>query len=170
MKKVFIGGSRRLSRLNKKIMERATNIVANGYGVLIGDANGADKAMQKFFADKNYDNVIVYCTGEICRNNLGNWHTKNIVSNRKTKDFQYYTIKDKRMSDDADYGFMLWDGKSKGTLNNIINLLLQKKSILVYFSLSKEFMTIKNFSDLENLLKKCDPTIINKCNHDLTGC
>ena len=71
------------------------------------------------------------------------------------------------MSDDADYGLMLWDGKSKGTLNNIINLLLQKKSVLVYFSSSKEFMTIKNFSDLESLLKKCDPAIIQKMNRDL---
>ena len=167
MKRVFIGGSRRLSRLNKKIMDRANNILTNGYEVLIGDANGADKAMQKFFADKNYINVIVYCTGDVCRNNLGNWHTKNIESNRKTKDFQYYTIKDRHMSDDADYGLMLWDGKSKGTLNNIINLLLQKKSVLVYFSSSKEFMTIKNFSDLESLLKKCDPAIIQKMNRDL---
>ncbi len=167
MKKVFFGGSRKLSRLNRTIRERADNIVANNFEVLIGDANGADKAMQKYLSDKGHKKVIVYCMGNICRNNLGKWQTTTVTSNRNKKDFSYYTAKDKEMSEQADYGFMLWNGKSKGTLNNIINLLQFNKHVLVYFSLSKEFFTLKNSSDLENLLQKCDPPTVQRFNHML---
>jgi len=40
------------------------------------------------------------------------------------------------MVKDTDYGFMIWDTKSKGTLNNIVNLLREKKTVIVYVSLS----------------------------------
>jgi len=167
MKKVFIGGSRKLNRLNRAIKERADNIVGQDFQILIGDANGADKAIQKYLAEKAYKNVIVFCMGDTCRNNLGNWQTKAIPSNRNKKDFGYFAVKDKEMSEQADYGFMLWDGKSKGTLNNIINTLQHNKYVLVYFSPSKEFFTLKSSSDLEHLLQKCDQSAVQRFNHTL---
>jgi hypothetical protein len=167
MTKVFFGGSRKLSSLNRAIRQRADNIVAKGFEVLIGDANGADKAMQKYLAGKGYKNVIVFCMDGACRNNLGNWRTKIVISNRDKKDFSYFAAKDKEMSEQADYGFMLWDGGSKGTLNNIINLLQSNKYVLVYFSPSKEFFTLKSPSQLENLLRKCDPITVQRFNHSL---
>jgi hypothetical protein len=162
MTKVFFGGSRKLSRLNHAITERADNIVAKGFEVLIGDANGADKAMQKYLAERGYQNVIVFCMDGICRNNIGGWHTKVVTSKSEKKDFSYFAAKDKEMSEQADYGFMLWDGRSKGTLNNIINLLQRNKYVLVYFSPSKVFFTLKNGSDLQNLLRKCDPITVKR--------
>lgn len=42
MKMVFIGGSRRLSKINKDIRQRIDNIINNRYTILIGDANGID--------------------------------------------------------------------------------------------------------------------------------
>jgi len=167
MTKVFFGGSRNLSRLNRVIRERADNIVAKGFEVLIGDANGADKAMQQYLVGKGYKNVVVFCMGHTCRNNLGNWQTKVVTSKRDKMDFSYFAEKDREMSNHADYGFMLWDGRSKGTLNNIINLLQCSKYVLVYFSPSKEFLTLKKPSDLENLLQKCDPTTVQRFNHTL---
>lgn len=167
MTKVFIGGSRKLSRLNRAIRERADNIVAKGFKILIGDANGADKAMQKYLAEKGYKNVMVFCMSGTCRNNLGNWQTKTVSPNRDKKDFMYFAAKDKEMSEQADYGFMLWDGESKGTLNNIINLLQDNKSVLVYFFPGKEFFTLKSPSQLENLLQKCDPMTVHRFNHTL---
>jgi len=167
MKKVFFGGSRKLSRLNRTIRERADNIVAQDFQVLIGDANGADKAMQKYLAEKGYKNVIVFCMDDTCRNNLGNWQIKAVTSNRRKKDFSYFAAKDKEMSQQADYGFMLWDGKSKGTLNNIINTLQRNRYVLAYFSPSKEFFTLKNSSDLKHLLQKCDQTAVQRFNHTL---
>jgi hypothetical protein len=167
MTKVFFGGSRKLSRLNCAIKERADNIVAKGFEVLIGDANGADKAMQKYLAEKGYQNVIVFCMDGTCRNNIGRWRTKVVTSNSEKKDFGYFAAKDKEMSEQADYGFMLWDGRSKGTLNNIINLLQCNKYVLVYFSRSKVFFTLKNRTDLQNLLQKCDPTTVKRFNRTL---
>jgi hypothetical protein len=165
MKKVFIGGSRKLGRLNRAIKERADNIVGQDFQILIGDANGADKAVQQYLAEKGYKNVIVFCMGDTCRNNIGKWETKAIASHRNKKDFSYFAVKDKEMSEQADYGFMLWDGKSKGTLNNIVNTLQRNKYVLVYFSPSKEFVTLKSPSDLEHLLQKCDQVAVQRFNH-----
>jgi hypothetical protein len=130
-------------------------------------SNGADKAMQKYLAEKGYQNVIVFCMDGISRNNIGSWHTKVVTSKSEKKDFGYYAAKDKEMSEEADYGFMLWDGRSKGTLNNIINLLQRNKYVLVYFSPSKVFFTLKNGSDLQNLLRKCDPITIKRFDRTL---
>ena len=153
--KVFIGGSRRISRLNTAVKKRLQNIIDQTFTVLIGDANGADKAIQKFFAEKGYNEVIVYCSGYKCRNNLGGWPTINIDVKKKLKGIAFYMIKDKRMADEADYGFMLWDGKSAGTLNNILNLLRQQKNLLLYFSPNKQFLTISSLHQLNDILNFC---------------
>ena len=167
MNKVFFGGSRRLSRLNRAVKGRADNIIAKGFKILIGDANGADKAMQQYLAEKGYENVVVFCMEHSCRNNIGNWQIKVVASNRNTKDFFYYATKDKEMSKQANYGFMLWDGMSKGTLNNIINLLERDKYVLVYFSPSEEFITIKTYSDLEHLLRRFNLKTVQRFNQTL---
>jgi len=57
-----------------------------------------------------------------------------------------------KMSQEAAYGLVMWDGKSIGSLNNILNLLKQKKKALVYFSPSKEFHSIESRRDLAALL------------------
>ena len=82
------------------------------FTVLIGDANGADKAMQSYFAAKGYQNVIVYCMDDRCRNNVGDWPTKQVTANRQKKGFAYYATKDEEMAQAASYGFMIWDGRS----------------------------------------------------------
>src|SRR5438093_6968396 len=114
MTKVFIGGSRKIVKINKAIRERADEIIKKGYLVLIGDANGADKSMQAYFAEKHYRQVIVFCSGKLCRNNLGEWDIRPIESERTEKDFKFYAAKDLEMSKEATYGLMLWDGKSSG--------------------------------------------------------
>ena len=162
MIKVFFGGSRKIGRLNQAIKECADNIIANEYLILLGDANGADKAMQEYLDEKKYKNVLVFCMGNVCRNNVGNWETRNVHSNSNKKDFDYYSTKDLLMSKEADYGFMLWDGKSKGTLNNILNLCEYNKKVLVYSSLSKNFYTVENEQDVWKLLEHCEPELVRK--------
>ena len=71
MDSVFVAGSRALSKLNVPVKERLDNIIAKQLTVLVGDANGADKAVQRHLAERHYEHVFVYCT-EVCRNNLGN--------------------------------------------------------------------------------------------------
>lgn len=165
---VFIGGSRRISRLNETIRSRADNMVRKGLKVLIGDANGIDRAMQQHFASKEYKNVVVYCMAGHCRNNVGNWPTQHISADHHRKDFAYYATKDHEMAKEASCGFMIWDGKSKGTLNNILNLLLQQKKVVAYFSPDKECHTLRSLDDLQKLLGKCSNVDRHKFERELS--
>ena len=156
MKKVFIGGSRRLSRLNNKVTQTLDRLIERELTIIIGDANGADKAVQSYLSKKQYRNVIVFCMQNHCRNNLGNWESRQIGSDQKFKNFEYYATKDLAMADETDYGLMLWDSESKGTLNNIVNLLMRNKQVVVYFSPKKNLYQLNNINDISKLLSKCD--------------
>ena len=113
MTSVFVAGSRALSRLNPKVRERLDNIMKQNFTVLVGDANGADKAVQRHLAKCGYREVLVYCM-ETCRNNAGQWRTRPHTAKPGSKrDRHYYGIKDSAMAEDATCGFMLWDGESK---------------------------------------------------------
>jgi hypothetical protein len=156
MIKVFFGGSRRLGRLNQQVKNRASGLIEEGFLVLVGDANGADKAIQQFLADRAYPHVIVFHTGASCRNNLGRWSTRPIAVERKERDFSYYAAKDLAMSQEADYGFMIWDGESAGTVNNVLNLLERGKKVVVYISPRKEFLTLRTTADAAKLVDYVD--------------
>jgi|SRR5437016_13484662 len=157
MKKVFFGGSRRLGRLNEQVRTRAEKMMSEGLQVVVGDANGADKAIQKFFADRQYSNVLVFFSGESPRNNIANWQTQAVKVDRTKRDFKFHTAKDLAMCEAADYGFMMWDGESQGTVNNILNLLERGKKVVVYHSPAREFLTFRSPADAEELLRRIAP-------------
>ncbi len=142
MNTIFIGGSRQISRLPAEIMDRLKKIMASQHCVLVGDANGADKAVQKFFADATYGNVTVFCTGEKFRNNLGNWPTHHVEPPKGAKGFQFYAAKDREMAAKADFGLMIWDGKSSGTLLNILRLARAGKISVLYNAPEKKSFNI----------------------------
>lgn len=168
MNSVFVAGSRGISRLNPEIRERLDNILKQNLTILVGDASGADKAVQKHLAISRYSKVEVYCM-DVCRNNIGNWQTHRHVAELGSKrDRYYYGIKDMAMARDADCGFMLWDGKSKGTLTNIINLLNVGKKTLLYLSSKRQFLKLSSFEELQEVLLATgitDPSLISKCSH-----
>jgi hypothetical protein len=152
MVSVFIAGSRAVSKLNSKVTERLDNIVRQEFTVLIGDANGADKAVQRYLASRHYPNVVVYCM-EVCRNNVGRWPTRQHEAEPGSRrDRYYYGIKDLAMAKGASCGFMLWDGESKGTLANVVNLLNLHKKTLLYISPRKLFLTLDRPDDLHRAL------------------
>lgn len=160
MTTVFLSGSRQLSRLNAPIKDRINNMIAKGFRVFVGDANGADKAMQKFLSDARYSNVVVFCAGETCRNNIGEWDIKKVSVDSRLKGRDFYAAKDKEMASKADYGFVLWDGKSAGAISNVFELLKHSKQVVIYFSPEKDFYTISHLNDAKALLKKCNPADI----------
>ena len=165
---VFIGGSRAVSRLNAAIVERLDDLIQKKCQIFIGDANGADKAVQQHFADRNYRNVTVFCMGT-CRNNVGDWDFRRIEAHSSRKDFMYYATKDITMAREAKCGVMLWDGKSKGTLHNILNLIAANKKVLVYFSPEKAFHKLSTPEDVDSLLSRCDPDEIERIQHSLAA-
>lgn len=139
--KVFIAGSRQLSRLTSDVMRRIDTMVEKRFTILVGDANGADKAVQQHLAERGYRNVVVHCMAGKCRNNVGSWPAREIAAAPGARGFAYYSTKDQAMVDDAAYGLMLWDGESKGTLNSVINMIRQSKPVVVYLAPQKTFQT-----------------------------
>ncbi len=146
MTKVFLGGSRKISRINADLRQRLDRLIDNRLEVVVGDANGADKAVQGYLRSKNYNCVEVFCSGRICRNNIGHWPVRTIAAdNRKGREF--YSIKDQAMAEEAAYGLMIWDGKSLGTLMNVLRMVDRNKTVVVYVNPAKAFLDIKSEAD-----------------------
>jgi hypothetical protein len=159
---VFVAGSRQISRLPAEVGSRLDTMIEKGFQILVGDANGADKAVQRHLADKAYQNVLVHCMKDHCRNNVGNWPTRQISAPAGARGFDYYSLKDLAMAEAAEYGLMLWDGKSKGTVNNVVNLSRDHKPVVVYVAPTRQFRTIKTFEDLKGLLAQGDSDSVEK--------
>lgn len=166
-KRVFIAGSRSLSRLNVEVRRRIDNIVEKGFTILVGDANGVDKAVQKHLDARRYENVLVYCMENHCRNNIGSWPQKRIPKGEGQRGFAYYSAKDRAMAREADYGLMLWDGRSRGTLTNIVDLARAGKAVVVYVSPQKQFHTVKGEQQLSHVLRDLEPGLLDRVDHDL---
>lgn len=142
-------------------------MIEKGFQILVGDANGADKALQRYLAGKSYPNVVVHCMKDHCRNNVGSWPIRQLVAPRGAKGFDYYSVKDRVMAEAAEYGLMLWDGKSKGTVNNVVNLSRDQKPVVVYVEPTRRFRTIKSFDDLKDLLAEGDSDSVQRIVSDL---
>jgi len=128
---IFISGSIGISQLPKAAVEKIDSIIEKNFTILVGDAKGVDLQTQKYLLKKNYHNIVVYFAGESIRNNVGNWETKNIKPTAGERGRELYTLKDKAMANDADYGLMIWDGQSQGTLNNITTMKAANKRFFV---------------------------------------
>jgi hypothetical protein len=151
MNKVFIGGSRRISRLSDQIRARIERMIDADLLILLGDANGADKAVQAYLKSRNYDLVEIFCAGASCRNNVGHWRVRSI-SAESLKGFDFYAAKDRAMANEASYGFMIWDGESVGTLMNVVRLVRQKKPAVIYVGPTKSFVDLRNPEDFRYFL------------------
>lgn len=151
MKTVFIGGSRRLSRLNDQIRAKLAEISDRQLHILVGDANGADRAIQAQLADWHYPNVTIYYVGSKPRNNEGNWPLLKVATPSGLKGFEFYSAKDKQMATEADCGLMIWDGESRGTLANVMNLVREDKPVAVYLSKQRRFVNALTLSDVDTL-------------------
>ena len=151
MTAVFLGGSRRISRLNDAIGARLDQIIERELQVFVGDANGADKAIQQYLAKKTYARVVVFAITSRLRNNIGKWEVRFVVPPAGARGFDAYSAKDLRMAAEASCGLMLWDARSRGTLANIRNLLTQEKPVAVYHAQKKRFVNLVNLQDLTRL-------------------
>ena len=152
MKTVFLSGSRNTNQLDELVRSRIKEWLHQRTNFIVGDANGADKVMQGYLADENYRNVIVFCSGSVCRNNVGDWDVQEVSVDPNLKGRAFYTQKDKEMASIADSGFVLWDGKSIGSINNAHELLKNGKNIVVYLSPKQKFIDVTNRRGLEELI------------------
>lgn len=63
------------------------------------------------------------------------------------------------MANDASYGFMLWDGKSRGTFENIRNLLSQRKLVALHLGPARRFVSLESKEDLNKLRLALKPEL-----------
>ena len=155
MKTVFIGGSRNVRVLDEDVRRRLDRVTQQRLAVVIGDANGADKAVQDYLHQRGYAAVSVFCMDGRCRNNVGQWPLRVVVSRRRRKDFQYYATKDRLMAQEADAGLMIWDGCSVGSLANVGRLARQDKTVLVHLMANGQTVRITREADWQHLLAAC---------------
>lgn len=71
------------------------------------------------------------------------------------------------MVNETDYGLMLWDGKSRGTLTSIVDLLHRGKPVVVYLAPGKSFHTLSKREELTVLLPSVDPSLVQQIERDL---
>lgn len=152
MTTVFLSGSRKISRINDDIRQRLDNMVSNGLSIVVGDANGADKAMQSYLFQMAYRSVVVFCAGQQCRNNIGQWETRHIAVPQPLTGRAFYQQKDLAMADAADLGLVLWDGESAGSLANIAALLKRGKKAVVYIAPARKFLNMGSEAELRDLI------------------
>lgn len=161
MTTVFIGGSRHVSRLPELARERLHKVVANGHDVVVGDATGADKAVQKFLMDASYGKVTVFCSGDKPRNNVGAWQLHTVAAPKNAKGFAFFAAKDREMARAADFGLMIWDGKSPGTVLNVLRLIRAGKKAVLLDLPGERTLSFKAAEDWEAFLAQCSNELRN---------
>lgn len=153
--KIFIAGARSVTDLSTVVQKKMFSIAQKGFEVLVGDCYGVDAAVQRFYTNLGYKNILVYASNGKARNNIGNWNIRNVPVSDSVHGFDFYKHKDIVMANDADYGFMIWDGESRGTLNNIINLVAQNKEVLICLSNQNKMIVVKDVDGLNQLINLC---------------
>ena len=119
--RVFISGSKSISKLPEEVKSLLDTFIATDAEILVGDCYGVDTAVQMYLDSKGYSNVIVYCSGETPRNNFvtGAKVCSYAEAAKGLTGSAFHYVKDIQMAQDCDQALMVWDGKSKGTAENI---------------------------------------------------
>lgn len=154
MTTVFISGSMKIKNLDKAFLERISAILDKEHNIVLGDADGADAAIQGYLCKRNARQVTVYCSGSTPRNNVGEWDVRNIFPSAEPGTRAFYTAKDVEMARVADFGLMMWDSKSTGTLSNVFEMLRGGKKSVVFLNKCKEFITVRDGDSARELVGK----------------
>lgn len=156
--KIFIAGARSVKSLPAPVQQRMMTICQKGFDVLVGDCYGVDTSVQHFYSALGYSKVTVFASNGKARNNIGRWSIRSVPVPPYLHGFDFYKQKDIAMVNEADYGLMIWDGESRGTLNNMINLVSQNKKALVYLVPQDKTVVIRDTESLDQLIEDCPTT------------
>lgn len=152
MTTVFVAGSITIKKLDPLVVERLKKIVDQQFDVVVGDATGVDSSVQQELLLMGCNSATVFSSSLKPRNNLGSWPVNVVNTDHAPGTRAFFTAKDIKMAETADYGLMVWDAKSPGTLSNVIELLSRKKNSVVFINKTKEFIVIKNPMDIDKLI------------------
>lgn len=169
MTTVFLGGSRKITKLPTTVADRLDTIISSGFDIVVGDAPGADKALQKYLLDASYEKVTVYCSGDGCRNNLGEWHQNLVSAGKETKGFKFFAAKDREMAKLADFGLMIWDGQSPGTVLNVLRLIKAGKKAVLIDTPQKAAFNFTTLRDWLIFISGCDKRFVDSLRDRAVG-
>lgn len=171
MTTIFISGSIAIKQISPLVTEKIDCIISNNYRIILGDANGIDLLIQKYLFSKSYQNVRVYCSGSPSklRNNVGHWPVVAVKSDKAIGTREFYMAKDIQMSKDADYGLMIWNKESPGTLSNAIELIKQDKYSRVFLLPENKFLNVKSINNIKELLGLMDARSLKKVNSKINS-
>ena len=147
MTRVFIGGPRTLESLDSEVKHRLDTHMDKGHQVLIGDADGADKAVQAYLEFKRYREVQVYFGGNEPRNNLGKWVVRQVDSDGAKRSLEREAARDRVMAHEAEAGFMVWDGKSPEIAMNTWRMIVLRKTTVVYDTRTQSLFNVRAAKD-----------------------
>ena len=139
---VFISGSLSIRQLPACVMEQLGVIIDQELPVVIGDAPGADAAVQQFLADCGVRHVTVFCGETIPRHNIGAWTVRQILADAAPGTRAFHSAKDREMTRLAGAGIVVWDGVSQGSRANIRRLCERGRHVLVYLRPMDRFVTV----------------------------
>jgi hypothetical protein len=157
MSKVFISGSISIKKLPICVEESIKKIIDSKLKILVGDADGIDTMVQNHCKKLNYNFVTVYSIYKSPRYKVEGFCNKYIVAQSDSKkERELQQEKDKAMTLDSEYSFIIWDGKSKGSYHNILRAIDNEKKIKLYLSNENKFLeSIKiTKNEIEYLYRK----------------
>ena len=157
MTRLFLGGSRHVTRLPGLVLDRLAALLEGAPAVLIGDAAGADAALQHVLHARGYRRVEIFCSDGLCRHNLGNWPVRAVPTGRRTRDAQFYAVKDRAMAEAATDGLMVWDGRSPGTIGNARRLVAQDKPVMICTVPELRWDDLRDAASWQAFLARQDP-------------
>lgn len=164
---VFLAGSRvgvSSGRLPNAVRDRVGTIVRRGMRVVIGDANGADRALQMLLRELGHKDVSVIVGGTGRVRNLADpdWPVERIGADSPLTGKALMTIKDEAMGERATHGLMVWsdvytsrfgrESVSSGTLRNVWQLLSAGKPVALFYVPAGRFFDLKSLDDYEDLV------------------
>jgi len=153
MTTVFIAGSMSIKHIDRRVLDRIDNIIKSDFDVVVGDADGADASVQAHLQRHAVRRVTVYCSGGEPRNNLGDWPVRIVETTHAKGTRAFFTAKDVLMAEAGDFGLMIWDAKSTGTLSNVLEMLARERKTVVFVNARKEFKTVATVAELEDLVR-----------------
>lgn len=131
---VFISGKVRFNQpLPCFVMNDIDEVMRAGAKIVIGDAPGADTAVQEYLFQNDYKNVIVYATDICPRNNVGGWPVRIIPPHDGDDERTARSRKDEEMTLIADSAIVISyeeDREDSATSNNVKRLQAMRKPVV----------------------------------------
>ena len=131
-KNVFLGGSKCIGRLPDKVVTLIDELMEKREHFIIGDCHGMDLAFQTYLESKHYPHVTIYCSGEKCRFNVGDWPEKHICVPDGIEGYKFYRVKDYALMKDCDAALLVYETRALATRSYIYYLKRLGKPIFAF--------------------------------------